>query len=329
VFWPAAVLAAIRFGQAWLRDWEPVLLHTGVMFGLVAVAWFTVAQPRLRGIMTSRVAAGIVAIALVGGVGQAIVTRPADPTPGLASTTTVEVGSRQANVVVVPNLPGWNLVHVDNPDVEVGTTPSNLTRPTNGWLPLRLPPGRTELWVSDGRDRGSFVTDTGAGTAPPGLTGLTGPDGPECATALLGRMLATGTLPAGVECPAQSLTPTDSEQLTEAVERLAENGATNVAVLTDESPRGRAAAETVAATAAAIGISVVEPTSSTAPVVVVSGTAPDLTGSEVILAPWLAVGNPESFRQYKTAQRAAYPTIPPSMAGFQAWLSVRENQTAP
>ncbi|HEX6355004.1 DUF6239 family natural product biosynthesis protein [Actinophytocola sp.] len=243
LFWPAAFLAAVRFGQAWLNGWEPVLLHTGVVFGLVAVAWFTVAKPRKRGVMTSRVGAGLLAVGLVGAVGQAVVTRPAEPTPGLASTTTVTVGTRQANVIVVPNLPGWNLVHVDT-SLEIGADPSNLASPTNGWLPVQLPPGRAELWLSDGRDTGSFATNTGTGATA--LRDLAGPNGQQCANALLGRMLVKGALTGAIECPSAASPPAN------------------------------------------------------------------LTTSD-------------SFQRYEAAHRAAYPSLAPSMAGFQSWLSARES----
>jgi hypothetical protein len=279
--------------------------------------------------MTSRIGAGLLAIGLVGGVGQAIVARPADPTPGLASATTVDVGTTRTNVVVVPNLPGWNLVHVDA-DVAIGTDPSNLKSPArNGWLPVRLPTGRAELWVSDGRDTGSLVTNTGTGAAAP--PGLTGPNGPECANALLGRMLVTGALTTNVECPAETLTPADATELTVTVERLAQNGTTSVAVLTDESPRGRSAAETVRTTATALGMNVVDPGQPAAPLVVVSGAEPSTSRSRTILAPWLrsTLAGSESFQRYVTAQRATYPTLAPSMAGFQAWRSVLESLTAP
>lgn len=351
VFWPAAVLAATRFGEAWLgraeRAQAATLLHTGVLLGLVAVAWFAVARPRRGGgVVVMRVGAGLLAAGLVAGVGQAVVSRPADPTPGLATTAGVEVGGRQVNVVVVPNLPGWNLVHVDVDGLAVGTDSASLALPgPAGWLAVRLSAGRTEVWVGDQRGAASFVTDTGsAGAAPEGLAG---PDGPECASALLGRMLVTGSLTAVAGCPADTLTPPDAGELTGTVERLARHGATRVAVASDASPRGRAAAETVRAAAAARGMVVVEPGQAADPLVVVSGwtraavvlsgvVGDRLAAAETYLAPWLPAPLPgaagvttlgagerdgESFRWYETALRAAYPTQPPSVAGFRSWLA--------
>jgi hypothetical protein len=318
VFWPAALIAAARFAQAWLDD-SAILMHTGVVFALVAVSWYAVARPRRRGVLVSRVGAWVLAVGLVGSVAQAMVSAPGASTPGLATTARVSLDDGQVNVVVVPNLPGWNLVHVDS-GVSVGTDPAALKR-SKGWMAVRLPAGRAELWVGNGRDTGSFVTNTGTTGAAP--SGLSRPDGPECAEALLGRMLATGAL-SDATCPADVLTPTDAAELTVTVEQLALSGATTVAVVADESPRGQAAADTVRTTAAGLGLSVVDPDQHAAPLVVVSGwsAAAPLTVSarRAVMAPWL-LDDVSSFQRYEKAHRAAYPTLSPSMAGFQGWLA--------
>lgn len=332
VFWFFSCLAAVRFGQAWLGGTEQAttLLHTGVLLGVVAVAWFAVARPR-AGVMALRVGAGLLAIGLVAGVGQAVVSRKADPTPGIAATVGLEVGDRRVNVVLVPNLPGWNLVHVDGGGLKVGTDPEALAPPDSaGWLAVRLPAGRGEVWVDDRGVTGSFVTDTGsAGSAP---AGLAGPDGPECASALLGRMLASGSVAGGASCPSDTLTPTDARRLTATVDRLAVNGATRLAVVADESPRGRAAAARVRGAATTHGMALVEPFTAADPVVVVSGWPVASTvaaNSRTYLAPWLAElrpvpsagGREDSLRQYVAAFQAAYPTLRPSTAGFRGWLA--------
>jgi hypothetical protein len=333
VFWLFAVLAAARFGQAWLGETEraTTLLHTGVLLGLVAVAWFAVARPH-AGVMASRVGAGLLAIGLVAGVGQAIVSRQTDPTPGVAATVGVEVGDRRVNVVLVPNLPGWNLVHVDGAGLKVGTDPETLAQPDSaGWLAVRLPTGRSEVVVEDRGATGSFVTDTGsAGTAP---SELAGPDGVECASALLGRMLASGSVTNDVSCPSNTLTPADARGLTATINRLAVNGETRLAVLADETPRGRAAAATVREAATAHNMAIVEPGRTTAPVVVVSGRLDVSTANfRTYLAPWLAELRPEptaATRQYVLAFRAAYPTLRPSTAGFRGWLAGQGQPTSP
>ena len=338
VFWLFAAGAGVRFAQAWL-DNDTVravtLLHTGVLLGLVAVAWFTVSRPR-TGVLALRAGAAALAIALVAGVAQATVSRPPDQLPGVATTAEVEVGDRRVNVVLVPNLPGWNLVHVDAGDVELGTDREALAPPDpTGWLAVRLPPGRGEVWVADRRGAGSFATDTGTVGSAPG--GLVGPDGPECASALLGRALATGSVSNGVECPADTLTPADARELTSTVERLADQGTTSVAVATDESPRGRAAADTVGKAATANGMTVTEPGRGTDPLIVASGwtgasavrSEGPAAASRAYFAPWLADLPPltadrtGSLRWYVTAFQAAYPTLQPSAAGFRAWLAAR------
>jgi hypothetical protein len=351
VFWPAALLAAIRFTQAWSggvdRAGFAPLLHAGVVLGLVAVAWFAVARPRRStGVLVMRVSAGLLATCLIAGVGQAAVSRKADPAPGLAAGLTVDVGGRQVNVVVVPNLPGLNLVHVDVDGLMVGTDPAGTALPQPaGWHTVELPAGRVEVRVADERDSGSFVTDTGSSGAAP--AGLAGPDGPECASALLGRMLATGALTSGATCPADTLTPGDADELTGIVDRLADGGAKSVVVVGDESPRGTAAADTVRTAATSRGMAVLGQGRAADPLVVVSGwaRAAVLAQSGVIdrgaggpaayLAPWLPTPAPGTtavpatgaddrdgapFRRYATALRAAYPTQQPTAAGFRAWL---------
>lgn len=337
VFWLFALLAAARFGQAWLGETEQAttLLHTGVLLGLVAVAWFAVARPR-AGVMASRVGASLLAIGLVAGVAQATVSRQTDPTPGVAATVSVEVGDRRVNVVLVPNLPGWNLVHVDGAGLTVGADPETLAQPDSaGWLAVRLPTGRSEVVVGDRGATGSFVTDTGsAGTAP---SELAGPGGVECASALLGRMLASGSV-TDVSCPSDVLTPADARGLTATINRLAVNGETRLAVVSDETPRGRAAAATVRGAATAHNMAIVEPGRTTDPVVVVAGR-PDAStvNSRTYLAPWLAELQPaptaaapnDSLRQYVLAFRAAYPTLQPSTAGFRGWLAGQGQLTSP
>jgi hypothetical protein len=351
VFWPAAALAAIRFTQAWFggadRAQFAPLLHAGVVLGLVAVAWFAVARPhRGTGVLVMRISAGVLATGLVAGVGQAAVSRNADPAPGRAAGVTVDVGGRQVHVVVVPNLPGLNLVHVDVDGLTVGTDPADQAMPQPaGWHAVELPAGRAEVRVGDGRAFGSFVTDTGSSGAAP--TGLAGPDGPECASALLGRMLATGPLTSGATCPADRLRPRDADRLTGTVDRLAGSGATSVVVVTDGSPRGKAAAETVRTAAMARGMAVHAQGRAAEPLVVVSGWARAAVlaqsgvvdrgagGPAAYFAPWLPAPAPgttavpaagvvdregASYQRYVTALLDAYPTQRPSVAGYRGWL---------
>jgi hypothetical protein len=84
VFWPAAALAGEQFVRAWFAGGDAAgtatELHTGVVFALVALAWFFVAAPR-RGLGTLgvRLGAAVLATALIAGAAQATVLRPAEP----------------------------------------------------------------------------------------------------------------------------------------------------------------------------------------------------------------------------------------------------------
>lgn len=75
VFWAVGALAVWQFAVAWGGD--VTALHTGVVFALVALAWFFVAAP--RGAVSRvgvRVGAALLASALIAGAGQATVLRP-------------------------------------------------------------------------------------------------------------------------------------------------------------------------------------------------------------------------------------------------------------
>jgi hypothetical protein len=109
VFWPLAVVAVLRLGAAWFGTSPPgrtaTELHTGVVLGLVAIAWFGIARPRGRVVtISTRVGAAVLALGLVAGAAQAMVLRPGPP-PGLADVQTVDVGGAALDVVV-PNPPG-------------------------------------------------------------------------------------------------------------------------------------------------------------------------------------------------------------------------------
>jgi hypothetical protein len=193
-------------------------------------------------------------------------------------------------------------------------------------------------------------TDTGGeGTAPPALAGA---DGPECVSALLGRMVA-GAGSDGARCPSEELDPADATALRELLASLADRGHRRVATVGDRSPRGLAATRTVAEAAAAHGVELVAPGVAGAPLLVTSGwgdagtvlrqvAAGDLPANGTYLAPWLfsepllaiGAGQPvgvgfdraaESFQQYRSELRADYPTQPASAAGYKAWLGQRQS----
>lgn len=350
VFGLLAVFAVLQLGAAWFAGAgtgrTATLLHTGVLLGMVALVWFAAARPRgRRATVATRVSAALVATALLGASAQAILLRPADPVPGIATEAQLEIGPGSVDVVVVPNLPGRNLVYVGSSTASVGTSEDDLKRvhpdATGGWLAIDLPAGRSDVWVKDAGQVDSMTTDTGgAGTAPDGLDGA---DGPECASALFGRMVVLGAVADGLRCPSEQLDPADAETLRETVDFLADDGHQRVAAVGDRSPRGLAATRTVTEAAAGRGIELVPPGDVGAPLLVTSGWSDagkllrggDLPTDGTYLAPWLYTdaitagdhvevrfdADDESFQRYRTELRTDYPHQPASAAGYQAWRS--------
>ncbi len=360
VFGAAAVLALTEFARSWLGPDSPAGtatgLHTGVVLALVALAWFAVARPRGRFVTAGvRVAAALLAVMLVAGAAQAVVLRGPESTPGTPATAEVAVGPAPVRVVVVPNAPGWNLVHVQGTDPAADTTfdlavGTAKDRPaaalarggtTGGWVAVELPAGRGDLWVWNSGELGSVPVDTGAGPAV-ARPALRGDDGPECASALLGRSLAgtTGS-PAGA-CPADALDDADAGALRGTVADLARRGIRDIRLVSDDSPRGKAAAGVVSAAATAHGVTVDR---SGGPLVVVSGwtvanaalrqaALGTLPTDSIYLAPWLAVGplldlapsahvsgqpSRESGDRYRAALADRFPGEVPSTSGQRAW----------
>jgi hypothetical protein len=363
-----AVLAVVQFGLAWFARADvartAILLHTGVLLALVALVWFAVARPRGRVVtMGTRVGAALLGVGLLAGTAQAITLRAPDPVPGVATEARLEIGGTAVDVLVVPNLPGWNLVHVSSTTAAVGTSETDVApaKPmagtTGAWLPVELPAGRSDVWVRDAGVAGTISTDTGgAGTAPEAFVG---DDGPECVSAVLGRMLAAGTA-VGVDCPSERLAPLDADTLRSMVDSLAEQGHDRVALATDRSPRGTAAATAVRAAAAARGVELVEPGTAGAPLLVTSGwtaaealmrqvAAGDVASAGTYLAPWL-FGAPmpaedqhsnqdadqhvgmrfdvsdEPFQRYRADLRNYYPGQAASAVGYRAWLTERNQR---
>jgi hypothetical protein len=355
----AAAFASVQFGRAWLgdtgRDRTVTLLHTGVLLGLVAIVWFAVARPRGRGsTMGLRVGAALLGMALLAGAAQAITMRAPDSVPGVATEASLDVGGTTVDVLVVPNLPGWNLVHVSSATAVAGTgtdtvRPKRFRSEAGGqWLVVDLPAGRSAVWVRDIGGSGSVTTDTGATGAA--QRALVGADGPECASAMLGRMLAAGTA-SGMRCPSEQLDQLDADVLRTMVDTIAARGHNRVALAQDGSPRGHAAVDVVRAAAAEHGIELVAPGAERVPLLLTSGWANAATTSRgvasggiategIYLAPWLygapllAAGagqqvgvrfdvSDESFQRYGTALRRDYPGHTASTSGYLAWLDER------
>jgi hypothetical protein len=347
-----AALAAVQFGLAWLagagRDRTATLLHTGVLLALVAVVWFAVARPRGRGItLGMRVGAALLGIGLLAGAAQAITMRAADSVPGVATEASLDVGGTAVDVLVVPNLPGRNLVHVSSATAVVAGGTDPRSDGAGRWLVVDLSAGRSDVVVRVGGASGTVTTDTGTTGAAP--TALTGADGPECASALLGAMLATGTA-TGTRCPSEELADLDADALRAMVDSLAARGPDRLALASDESPRGVAAEAVVRAAAADHSVAVVAPGTAGAPLLLTSGwatagsvldrVAGGLPSAGAYLAPWLyhapllavdagqQVGarfdvSEEPFLRYRAELARDYPGQTPSATGYRAWLTER------
>ena len=216
------------------------------------------------------------AVVIVAVTATAVVL-PAPPgRPGAPLLVAVDNGDRGIPLMVVPQRPGWNLVHVGAEGVSVGLRPDRLspvTRlpgATNGWSLVHLPPGPSRLHVAyGGRDAVVRLDAGAAGGAGPDLRG---PDGPECVSAALGALLRGGSQPLS-RCPADALSPGDREDLDATVAFLAPRAEGAVSVVGDSSARSVAAVAAVTAAARRAGLRVVPPGTGRHPTLVVTGWA--------------------------------------------------------
>jgi hypothetical protein len=361
------VVVATGLAGTWLDGLRPDAVSAGSAFGRVvllksmlvaaAVVAGAAVLRRRAARRASRVGLAALGAAAVAGTALAVLpVPPAPPVAGVPLLRTVLLGGEAVPVAVVPQRPGTNLVHVGPHGTHmlaVGTDPGHLVPVTarrgtaGGWAVVTLPPGRSRLWVGHGGTAAALRVDTGA-TASPVAAALAGPDGPECASAVLGALLAGSAAPPA-SCPADRLSPGDAGALRETVAFLAARRARTLGVVADASPRGRAAEAVVRAAAAAHGVAVTAGPSAVRLVVagwdradaalrrLVTGTAP--TGG-MYLAPWLATGGLLGYssgavvalrfdpygwpaQQYTAALEAAVPGAAPSASGFAAWRATR------
>ncbi|MBW4722032.1 DUF6239 family natural product biosynthesis protein [Saccharothrix obliqua] len=278
-------LALAEFAVAWSEaEFRDAALRTGV----AALAWFGVARPR----RSLHATAAVLAVAVLAGAAHLTAVDPRRPVPGVLQSREVALGGEAVRVLVAPQRPGWNLVRVTRGGIAAGAAPERLTatapRPgTGGWWALvDLPPGRGSLWLRRGGELVALPVDTGSRRGPD----VSGPDGPECADAVLGAWLAERV--AG-GCPADQLTGGDAEALRATVGFLAARGRRSVTLVADHSPRASAAAAVVHDALRRNGM-----TDSGGPVLVVAGwaaadralrdvAAGRLPGGGSYLAPWL------------------------------------------
>ena len=335
----------------------------------------------------SRLCAGGVAVAFTAAAVLATLPHPAGaPVPGQPLARPVELPFQHLAVLVAPMRPGPNLVHVAATPAGAGsqlagqhhgapppsTPPGTITvsaggaavpvtaRPgaPGGWAVLDIRAGVDQITVTADGSPATVPVDVGDTPADPALQrALTGLDGPECASGLLGGLVAVSTVgrtPAeanlAADCPSQALTAADSDALRDTVTFLAGRGITGLNLVSDGSPRGVAAADVVRAQAAMAKLPVRPVEAPTDTLLVVSGWAPavpalkdavarseDEPAGGIVLAPWLLASGvvavapsevlPLTFnpgespaRQYGATVAAVFPGEGPSAAGYLAWL---------
>ncbi|HZE66501.1 MAG TPA: hypothetical protein VE081_07730 [Sporichthyaceae bacterium] len=212
----------------------------------------------------ARLELGVLVGALV--VGAVLTSLPAPgppPLTGVPLARAIDLDDAITGLVVTPQRPGLNLVHVMTDrftDVVVdGRRYRAEPRPgTQGlWAQVQLPAGRSLLTLHQGRQVAVQVLD--AGPSGPGPAGPSGPDGPECAAAALGAVLGGSRGPL-TGCPSQALAPADAAALRAVVAFLGGRGVKRLQLITDSSPRGVAADREVRAAVVAAKISVVPAT---------------------------------------------------------------------
>jgi hypothetical protein len=291
-----------------------------------------------------------VSLVLVAATGGLLAIRAASPQHGVPVLAQVNLGGDRLPVLVVPGRPGPNLVHIGADGVTVGLHRASMqpatARPgsTGTWAVVDLPPGRSRLWV--GRDGATDPLTVDAGDAPTTLSGLAGPAGPECASALLGALLTSRTREV-TSCPADRLSVADGESLRAMVRFVAARKVRGVGIVTDSTPRGVQAAELLRAAAVEAGLAV-HPPGARLPLFVVSSwsaaevaihrvAASTIAAEGTYLAPWL-LSSPlltppagqllalhfdprdETALRYLSTLSTRFPGEQPTAVGFDRWL---------
>ena len=356
----AVALAVAGLGQPALSGLlDRRLFGSGQGLALLLIAVSTVAVAGLTVLLRRNVrhvyrfgAIGVAAAFLLWGALPAIPQPHELPVPGVARLVHAQVDGLKLPVLVSPQRPGQNLVHFPESagkgiTVEVGdqVVPAMARPGAEGtWAAVDLPHGRSDLVIGRGDGKDSVEVDTGT---EPGPVGVTGPDGPECATAALGGVVAGSRAPFA-SCPADALAPDDDAALRSLVDYLADNATPTITVVDDDSPRSRQAAEAVRAQADARRLPVSPVPQHEGALVVVSGWATAVDelsrpGQYVYgahLAPWLLHGpvvnsaavstvplrfDPRDQRSlsYGLALAGAFGGEAPSVAGFGSWLAAR------
>ncbi|MEU4745369.1 hypothetical protein AB0G02_33585, partial [Actinosynnema sp. NPDC023658] len=236
------------------------------------------------------------------------------PAPGEPRLSRVPLGERPVDVLVVPHMPGWNIVLTTDVPLSVGNAPHALVpaRPKEGttgrWALVWLPEGRSDLWLDREGTRTTVPVNTGsvAWTGPD----VRGPEGPDYASAVLAAKL-TGKRGA---LPWPRMTDADAAALRTEVASID----APFAVVADGSARAAEASEVVRQEAARLGRTI---TPGASEVLVLGGAPP--AGGHHHLAPWLTppdLSTPAAHR-YAEVLSAAFPGVAPSRSGLAAWTS--------
>ena len=345
VLWLAIVAVAagppVAFGAAALA----VCLLVGGSAAVVRVA-------RAAEGLTGMVAAGTATAVFAGLLGAMVMEQPS-PLTGVSALADLRFGNQPVPVLVVPGRPGWNLVHVDATNAAVGLDVYHMTpagpRPgtTGVWALVKLPPGNATVLVLHGGASAAIQLRTGQDVTPE--PALTGSDGPECASAVLGALIAGQETPLR-RCPSQELSPADSAALRGMIGFIAARGMRHVTLVSDTSPRSLLAAKVVRTVCEAHHIAVGTPRDHPGgPVVIVSGWAGadsalnqvaegQLPSEGTYLGPWLLdeplleypagqllplgfdLQDHAAFSYLETLNRR-FPGEVPTEAGYLGWLT--------
>ncbi len=239
------------------------LLGLGVRFVLRArrVRSDSDPDPR-RGAVLARLELGVLVTAVVAGAVLTSLPPPGPPpVAGSPLVRALTLDDAITGLVIAPQRPGLNLVHVMTDrftDVVVdGRRYRAEPRPgTQGlWAEVQLPAGRSLLEVRQGRQVAAQIVNTG--DRHPAQDRLSGPDGAECVSAAMGAFLGGSRAPLEA-CPADALAPADESALRGLVKNLDTRGVRRLRLITDPTPRGAAAEKAVRAAAKAAGIVVAE-----------------------------------------------------------------------
>lgn len=331
------LLSGVAFDRRLYETAYGTFLLAVVVFPIVALAL----RRRLAAVVG--VAIGFLAWTMV-----SVLPPPADlPTPGVPLLTTASLTGHEIPVLVAPQRPGRNLVHVPasaGAGVTIAGVPASTRPGAEGfWAEVDLPSGRSDLTIGQGGQETTIEVDAGtqAGLAV----------GPECASAALGGLIA-GRKTVLASCPENTLSEQDADALRRLVEFLGNRHPAAITLVSDDSPRGIAAADVVEKAAAEQNLRVQSEPAAQGALVVVSGwaTAHDaLTRARqtqrdapcytygLYLAPWLLTGpivntvsastvplrfdpREQLAMSYAVALGNAFGGESPSVDGFRNWL---------